>query len=60
MTWLSFLNTNLVTTSQINVTLRFSFVKLHNITAHARIFPQLYKEQSLQITPLILNFNWEK
>lgn len=55
MIWLSLLN--LVTTSQTNATLRFFIVKLHNITAHARIFPQLYKKQSLQVVPLISNFN---
>lgn len=46
MAWLSFLDTNLVTASQTNATLRLSFVKLHNITAHASIFPQLCKEKN--------------
>lgn len=60
MTWLSLLNTNPVTTSQTNATVRFSFVKLHNI-AHVRSFSQPCENKwSLQVVSLILNFNWER
>lgn len=54
MTQLNFLNTNLVTTSQTNATLRVSFVELPNIIAHAKgSLPSSMKNKwSLQVVPL--------